>query len=267
MQPAAASALERNVILALLLLLAGLSWLALVVQGNSAADMVAMSSPTMGMGAPLFLVTWTVMMVAMMFPTAAPMILTFHKVQADRRRRDQAFVATWVFLAGYMLVWSLSGVVAWVGAVAAETVAAQAMLTPATEARIGGGILVVAGLYQLTPLKDMCLSHCRTPMGFMMTSWRDGKVGALRMGVIHGGYCFGCCWLLFAIMFPLGVMYLPAMAAITLVVLAEKTLPSVRPFGRIVAVGLVLYGAAVIAFPHVLPTYVPADAMKMPMSH
>jgi predicted metal-binding membrane protein len=262
----AASALERNIILTLLLMLAGLCWLALAMQGQGAADMAAMAAPTMGMGAPLFLATWAVMMAAMMLPAVAPMVLAFHKAQAARRRRGQAFVATWVFLAGYMLVWSLSGVAAWIGAVVAEAIAARAMLSAVAAARIGGGVPVLAGLYQLTPLKDMCLSHCRTPVGFMMTSWREGAAGALRMGIVHGGYCLGCCWLLFAVMFPLGVMNLAAMAAITLVVVGEKTLPRVRPFARIVAVGLVLYGAAAIAFPNVLPTYVPAGAMNMPMS-
>ena len=92
-------------------------------------------------------------------------------------------------------------------------------------------------------------------MGFVMTSWRDGVGGALRMGVQHGLYCMGCCWLLFAIMFPLGVMNIAAMAAITLVVFAEKSLPWVRPIGRGVAVGLVAYGLLVVVMPRALPTF------------
>jgi predicted metal-binding membrane protein len=161
-----------------------------------------MSSPTMGMQAPLFLTIWVVMMVAMMFPTAAPMILTFHRVQANKRQRGEAFVATWVFVAAYMAVWALSGVAAFAGAVATEALSTRFMLSAATGARIGGAVLVVAGLYQLTPLKDVCLSKCRTPIGFIMTSWRDGTMGAIRMGLLHGAYCLGCCWLLFAIPLP-----------------------------------------------------------------
>jgi predicted metal-binding membrane protein len=111
-----------------------------------------------------------VMMVAMMFPTAAPMILTFHKVQASKRQRGDTFVATWVFVAAYMLVWTLAGVAAYAGALAAEAIATRAALSPTAAARIGGAVLIAAGVYQLTPLKDVCLSKCRTPIGFIMTS-------------------------------------------------------------------------------------------------
>ncbi len=186
---------QRNVILGLLLALAAVAWALLAWQG-AGADM-AMASPTMGMRAPLFLSIWVVMMVAMMFPTAAPMILTFHRVQAGKRQRGETFVATWVFVVAYMLVWTLSGVAAYAGALAAEAIAAHSALSPSTAARIGGAVLVAAGLYQLTPFKDLCLSKCRTPISFIMTSWRDGVGGALRMGLLHGAYCLGCCWLLF----------------------------------------------------------------------
>ena len=142
-----------------------------------------MASPTMGMRAPLFLAIWVIMMVAMMFPTAAPMILTFHKVQASKRQRGEAFVATWMFVAAYMLVWTLSGVAAYAGALAAEAIATRAALSPATAARIGGAVLVAAGLYQLTPFKDLCLSKCRTPISFIMTSWRDGRGGRAAHGI------------------------------------------------------------------------------------
>jgi predicted metal-binding membrane protein len=216
----------------------------------------------MGMRWPLFLATWVVMMVAMMFPTAAPMILTFHKVQASKRQRGEAFVATWVFVAAYMLVWTLSGVIAFAGAFLAEAVAERAALSSAAAARIGGAILLIAGLYQLTPLKEVCLSKCRTPISFIMTSWRERTGGALRMGVLHGAYCLGCCWLLSAILFPLGIMNIAAMAAITLVVLAEKTLPQGRPFARITAAVLVAYGVLVLAVPQILPTFM-ADNMGM----
>ena len=101
----------------------------------------------------------------------------------------------------------------------------RAALSSTTAARIGGAVITLAGIYQLTPLKDLCLSKCRTPITFIMTSWRDGAVGALRMGLLHGAYCLGCCWLLFVILFPLGIMNIAAMAVITLIVFAEKTLP------------------------------------------
>jgi predicted metal-binding membrane protein len=244
---------QGHVILGLLLTLAAGAWALLARQGVEAGT--AMASPTMGMHGPLFLAIWVVMMVAMMFPTAAPMILTFHQVQMSKRRRGQAFVATWVFVAAYLLVWTLSGVAAYAGAVAAEAIATRAALSPAGAARIGGAVLAVAGLYQITPFKDLCLSKCRTPISFILTSWRDGAAGALRMGVLHGAYCLGCCWLLFVILFPLGIMNVAAMAMITLVILAEKTLPSGRPLARVTAAGLVAYGAVVLAAPQVLPTF------------
>jgi len=262
--PADPLSVQRNVILGLLLTLAAAAWALMVWQGAGADMGMAMASPTMGLRAPLFLAIWVAMMVAMMFPTAAPMILTFHRVQAGKRQRGQAFVSTWVFVAAYMLVWTLAGVAAYAGALAAEAVATRAALSPAAAARIGGLVLVAAGLYQLTPLKDVCLSKCRTPVTFIMTSWRDGAAGALRMGLLHGAYCLGCCWLLFVMLFPLGIMNIAAMAAITLLVFAEKTLPWGRPAAGAVAAALVTYGAAVVVVPQILPTYTADGGMAMP---
>jgi predicted metal-binding membrane protein len=224
----------------------------------------AMDSPTMGLRAPLFLAIWVIMMVAMMFPTAAPMILTFHKVQTGKRQRGEAFVSTWVFVAAYILVWTLAGVAAYAGALAAEAVAVRAALSPAAAARIGGAVLVAAGIYQLTPLKDLCLSKCRTPITFIMTSWRDGAGGALRMGWLHGAYCLGCCWLLFAILFPLGIMNIGAMAVVSLIIFAEKTLPWPRLAPNAAAVALVLYGALVITSPQFLPNFQKDGGAVMP---
>ena len=246
---------QRNVILGLLLALAAGAWAVLVWQSADADMDMTMASSTMGLRAPLFLAIWVIMMVAMMFPTAAPMILTFHKVQAGKRRRGDAFVSTWVFVAAYILVWTLAGVAAYAGALAAEAIAVRAALSPATAARIGGAVVILAGIYQLTPLKDLCLSKCRTPITFIMTSWRDGTAGALRMGLLHGAYCLGCCWLLFAILFPLGIMNIGAMAGITLIIFAEKTLPWPRLAPYAAAFALILYGALVIASPQLLPTF------------
>lgn len=255
---------QRNVILGLLLALSATAWAALVWQGADADMDMAMDSPTMGLRAPLFLAVWVIMMVAMMFPTAAPMIVTFHKVQAGKRQRGEAFVSTWIFVAAYLLVWGLAGVAAYVGALAAEAVAARTALSPATAARIGGIVLVVAGLYQFTPWKDLCLSKCRTPITFIMTSWRDGAAGALRMGLLHGAYCLGCCWLLFVILFPLGIMNIAAMAVITLVIFVEKTLPWGRAVARAAAAALIVYGFAVVTSPKLLPTFHPVHGMDTP---
>ena len=117
-------------------------------------------------------------------------------------------------------------------------------------ARIGGVVLILAGLYQLSPLKRACLSKCRTPMAFILTSWRDGYGGAFRMGLEHGLYCLGCCWLLFVILFPLGMMNVAAMAVITLLIFAEKSLPRGPQIGQAAASLLIAYGALVVAMPH-----------------
>ncbi len=243
---------ERNVILALLLLLAAGAWAVLVWQSAS-MDAGAMGL-TMGMAAPLFVAIWVVMMVAMMFPTAAPMILMFARVQASRRERGQRFVPIWVFVGAYLVVWTLFGVAAYGAAVGAESLADRLTWAMDNAARIGGGVLIVAGLYQLTPLKRRCLSKCRSPMQFILTSWRDGVDGALRMGVEHGIYCLGCCWLLFVILFPLGVMNVAVMALVTLLIFAEKSLPAGRQAGAVAALALMAYGLAAVFLPAALPT-------------
>ena len=223
-----------------------------------------MNTPTMGMRAPLFLAVWVVMMVAMMFPSVGPMILTFHKVQAGKRARGEIFVSTWVFVAAYLLVWSLSGVLAYAVALAAEAIASHAALSAATAARIGGALLIIAGAYQLSPLKNLCLAKCRTPLTFILSSWRNGIWGAVRMGMEHGVFCLGCCWLLFLVLFALGIMNIAAMVVITLIVFAEKTLPWGRLVPRTTAAALVAYGALVIAAPQVLPTFPAGGNMVMP---
>ncbi len=152
---------------------------------------------TMGMGVPLFLAIWVAMMVAMMFPTAAPMILMFNRVHGGKRERGQPFVPTWVFVSSYLLVWTLFGAIAYGIAVGVEDIADRSEWIMDNAARLGGSILVLAGLYQLSPLKHLCLSKCRTPLNFILSSWRDGYGGSFRMGLEHGMYCLGCCWLLF----------------------------------------------------------------------
>jgi len=258
--------LQRNVVLGLLLALAAAAWAVLVWQ-HADVTMDMTSSVTLGPRVPLFLAIWVVMMVAMMLPTAAPMILTFHRVQAGNRKLGDAFVTTWVFVAAYLLVWACAGMLAYAGIVAAETAAARLALSSVTTAQIGGAIIMVAGIYQLTPLKDVCLSKCRKPMDFIVTSWRDGATSAFEMGLLYGAYCLGCCWLFFVMLVPLGIMNLGAMA------FAEKTLhwPRLAPYAA--AVALVLYGALVITSPQLLPTFqedggaaMPAEMqMKMPV--
>jgi predicted metal-binding membrane protein len=243
---------ERNLILATLLALAGIAWAVLIWQA-SMMDEDDMGL-TMGMGAPLFIALWIAMMVAIMFPTAAPMILNFARVQANRQAQGRTFVPIWLFTGSYIALWAATGLAAYAGAALADRLADDSMWLMENAARIGGGLLVVAGLYQLSPLKTVCLSRCRTPMSFVLNFWRDGRAGAIQMGLRHGAYCLGCCWLLFAILFPLGMMNIAAMAAITALIFAEKSFPIGLGVSRIAAVAFVLYGAVVIAIPDALPT-------------
>jgi predicted metal-binding membrane protein len=243
---------ERNLILTILLGLSAAAW-GLVVWQAVARRAPAMGL-TMGMGALLFLAIWVAMMVAMMFPSAATMVLMFAAVSAGKRQRAQAFAPTWVFVSGYLVVWTLAGVVAYAVAAAADRWAGQSMWLMEHAGRLGGIVLVAAGLYQLSPLKDICLTKCRTPTMFILTSWRDGYGGALRMGLEHGAYCLGCCWLLFVILFPLGMMNIAVLGLLTALIFAEKCLPIGRFASRIAAGALIVYGIVVIAVPTALPT-------------
>lgn len=242
---------EHLAILVVLLLLSAAAWAVLV----AGSGMSGMGGLTMGMGAPLFLALWVAMMVAMMFPTAAPMILVFHRVHATRRERGQAFVPTWLFVVGYLLVWSAFGLVAYALAAGAEALGL-------TDPRLGAGLVVLAGLYQLSPLKRACLANCRGPLEFIMTRWREGAAGAVRMGIEHGVYCLGCCWLLFLILIPLGMMNLVAMALIALLIFAEKSLPVGHRVAQAAALMLVAYGLLALAMPELLPAAMPSN---MPM--
>jgi len=245
----------RNLILVTLLLLAAGSWALLIWQ--VAIVQQPMMGLTMGLGAPLFLAIWVVMMAAMMFPTAAPMILMFARVHMHKRARGHPFVPTWVFVSGYMVVWTLFGLLAYAVALALQALAQQSMWIMDNAARIGGATLILAGLYQLSPLKSSCLSHCRTPLAFILGAWRDGYGGAFRMGLEHGLLCLGCCWMLFVILFPLGLMNIAAMAVITLLIFAEKSLPLGPRLAQLAAIVLIIYGLLIVFMPYLLPMPMP----------
>lgn len=242
---------EQYLILGSLLFLAGVAWILLIWQSSSMGSQAI--GPTMGMSAALFIAIWIVMMIAMMFPTAAPMILMFSKIYASKRQQQQAFVPTWVFVSAYLLIWSLCGVLLYPLALGIENLAANSMWLMNNAARIGGAILLIAGLYQLSPLKHICLSKCRTPVQFILSSWHEGYGGAFRMGLEHGIFCLGCCWLLFVILFPLGIMNIAVMALVTALIFAEKALPFGRQISQLAGLALIIYGALVIFLPAALP--------------
>ena len=186
-------------------------------------------------------VMWAVMMVAMMTPSAAPVFLIFAGMQRKQTGRHLPF-GLLLFGAGYLLVWSGFSAIA---AVAQWALHSAAMLSPAMKTVspwLGGGILIGAGLYQLTPSKRACLSHCQSPLGFLMSHWRSGNAGALRMGLAHGAYCLGCCWALMCVLFVVGVMNLVWVAVLSAFVLLEKVGPAGQAVSRVAGGGMVAAG-------------------------
>src|SRR5215471_7568463 len=241
---------EQVLFLALLLLLAATSW-ALLIWLSRTVQTMSMGL-TMGMGAVLFLAIWVVMMVAMMFPATVPMNLTFAQVQRERHGGGRAFVPAWVFVGAYLLIWTLFGALAYLGANAASELARTVPWFTLNAARIGGGILVLAGLYQFTPLKRVCLAKCCPRQQFLREGWRDGPTGAFRMGLSHGLSCLGANWLLCVLLFPLGLMNIAAMAVLTVLIFAEKVVPHAERIAWIAGLALILYGALVIVVPAAL---------------
>jgi len=188
----------------------------------------------------LTFIMWTVMMVGMMAPSATPVLLLV--ANAPRTDRQRVPPVAW-FGAGYVLVWigfsAIAAITQW--ALHEGTFLSPAMT--ASSPRIAGAILIGAGLYQLTPLKHMCLTHCRSPIDFLMTHWRQGPLGPLGMGVHHGLYCVGCCWALMAVLFAVGVMNLAWVAALAVIILVEKTASSTVLVSTIAGAVLVIGGA------------------------
>ena len=168
---------------------------------------------------------WAVMMVGMMTPSAAPVVLLFAAMRRGlgAPRMPGLVVA---FVAGYLLVWALFSAVAATAQWALHQASLLSPMMTTSSAWLGAAILIAAGVYQLTPIKGACLTHCRSPLGFLMSHWREGTAGALRMGIVHGAYCLGCCWALMCVLFVVGVMNLMWVAAIAIFVLVEKIGPA-----------------------------------------
>ena len=190
----------------------------------------------------LLWVMWAVMMAAMMTPTATPVLLLLAQLSRRRRARGDPAVPAAVFLSGYLLIWSAFAAVATLGQWGLH---AAALLSPAmatTSPLLGASLLIGAGVYQFSPPKDVCLATCRSPLGFLSTEWREGWGGALIMGLRHGAYCVGCCWLLMGLLFLAGVMSLFWVAAIGGFALIEKVAPGGRVLGRVTGAVLVVWG-------------------------
>lgn len=198
--------------------------------------------------AALMFVMWWVMMIGMMLPSAAPMILTFATINRRKRARGQPYVPTALFSSGYLIAWGGFSLAATAAQWGLEQLAllSQTMMTTLSPL-LGGLLFVAAGLYQLTPLKYACLEHCRSPFDFILNRWRDGGGGALAMGIDHGLYCIGCCWVVMALLFVGGVMNLLWVAALAAFVLMEKLVPAGQWVARSSGALMIAFGLTLIA--------------------
>ncbi len=192
------------------------------------------------------LLMWIIMMVGMMVPSAIPMVLIYASVARKAARDGAPLAATGVFVTAYIVVWSLFSALATVAQWALDRAALLSPMMLLDSSILGGILLCAAGLYQLTPTKEACLKHCRSPVHFLAKAWRPGAVGAFRMGFAHGVYCLGCCWVLMCLLFFGGVMSIWWIGGLTLFVLLEKVMPFGRLGGRILGLAVAVWGAALL---------------------
>lgn len=233
---------ERIILFGELAILTALAWLYLVRMPMAPQDLGGFGARMLAVlprrWADLWLtfMMWSVMMVAMMLPSAGPMVMAYARIASSRGGHPA--IRAWIFASGYLAVWTLFsaaataiqfGLMRW-------SLISNALVTTQL---VSASILAVAGVYQLTPLKEACLGRCQSPIGFLMTHWRDNSAGALRMGVTHGAFCVGCCWMLMGLLFVAGVMNLAWVAAISALVLLEKATPWGRGIARASGVGLI----------------------------
>jgi predicted metal-binding membrane protein len=198
--------------------------------------------------AGVVLVMWAVMMVAMMLPSAAPMILLYGTIANRRKSKGDPAVGTGVFGLGYIIVWIGFSLAAVTLQVLLDRAQLLSPMMSVTSKSVAGGVLIVAGVYQWTPLKQDCLRRCRSPLEFLATGWREGRVGAFNMGLRHGAYCVGCCWMLMLLLFVGGIINIAWIAALAALVLIEKVSPAGHWIGRIAGFLLVVWGAAILVF-------------------
>ncbi|SDR20879.1 Predicted metal-binding membrane protein [Rhizobiales bacterium GAS191] len=244
---------DRVLVVAAMLAVTALSWAYLLAgAGMSMHEMDGMLMP-MRVGpwtpgyAALLLVMWATMMAAMMLPGAAPMILFYGSIARRRRERGDLAAATGAFAFGYLAIWAAFSLAAVILQFGLERAALLSPMMQTTSVAFAGAVLIAAGVYQWTPLKQACLRHCRSPLDFVMTEWREGKRGALVMGLRHGSYCVGCCWVLMLLLLVGGVMNFAWIGGLALFVLVEKVAPAGHWLGRVAGLGLIAWGGTVLA--------------------
>ena len=255
MEPMLETALKRDraLVIAGLVAITLLAWAYLFYLARSGESMSGMDAAGSAMSMAwtpvdflLMFLMWAVMMVAMMTPSATPMLLTFANINRRRQEQGNPYVPTGVFLSGYLLVWAGFSIAATLLQWALHSASLLSSMMSLTSPVLGGILLLAAGVFQWTPLKNACLRHCRTPMGFITNDWREGRRGALAMGLHHGAYCLGCCWALMGLLFLLGVMNLLWIAALAAFVLVEKVAPGAPWVSRITGLVLLAWGLALI---------------------
>ena len=211
------------------------------LMANAHMAMMTPSVWTPGYALLMFLMWW-VMMIAMMLPSASPMILIFARVNRSQQSKGAPFVPTAIFAAGYLVAWGAFSLIAAGAQWGLERVGLLSAMLGSTSAVFGGLVLIITGIYQFTPLKHACLRHCRSPFQFVTHHWRTGTLGAFRMGIDHGGFCLVCCWFLMALLFVGGVMNLYWIIGIALFVLLEKTIPAGHWLGYLTGAVLLVWG-------------------------
>ncbi|WP_151083373.1 DUF2182 domain-containing protein [Nocardioides cynanchi] len=254
LRPLYAAARTQGGLVAVLVVLAGLGWwwTARVMDGMDAG-------PWTGLGSFVwFIGVWVVMMAAMMFPSVSPTVALYARMSQGTR------LLPLLFTAGYLLTWAGAGVAAFALSVVATRLTGDALAWGHAGRALAGATLLVAAGYELTPLKDVCLGKCRSPLGALLGSWRGGPAGAIRMGAKNGAWCVGCCWALMASLFALGVMSVAWMALVAALIAVEKTLPWRRVATYGVALVLLALGLAVLFAPGSLPGLTVPGAGQMP---
>jgi predicted metal-binding membrane protein len=242
--PAFSALARRRALVVLLFALAGAAWWWSVDQ-MSGMD----NGPWTALGAlGWFLGVWIVMMAAMMLPSVSPTVALY-----SRMTRQRSLVLPLAFAAGYLATWAAAGLIAFGLRAAIDRWARDVLAWDHAGRWVAGATLVVAAIYQLTPFKDACLGKCRSPLGFLLGSWRDGHWGAVQMGAKNGAWCVGCCWALMAALFALGIMSVIWMAVVAGFIALEKTLPRRRFAARGTAFVLAVLGAFVIVAPSTIP--------------
>jgi len=209
-----------------------------------------------------YLGIWVTMMAAMMLPAVTPMVLLFSKAASGSARRPG--LTTALFAVGYLIAWTAFGVVAYLLFRLVRGLDPSFLAWDRAGPEVAGAAIALAGIYQLTPLKRVCLRHCRTPLSFLMHHWHGGSLGAVRMGIVHGAWCVGCCWALMVVLFAVGVMSITWMVVIAAIVFAEKVLPVGERVAQALAVVLVALGIWVAVAPDSVPGLTrPGSEMKM----